>query len=168
MKRNLMEFGRSMVEMLGVLAIIGVLSIMGIQGYKKAMMRIDVNEAWDSAQKFKVAVEEFLLFHLEEVTKPQVRSIYLSEGTNNSTQYYLGRTDLKPNFATKMSGFNIATRLAPMTTDPYIVLIGITQDGFCRMMLPDGSENPTTSYHQLIKSIDGVKWICRTGLDVEL
>ena len=36
MKNN--QFGRSMIEMLGVLAIIGVLSVGGIFGYSKAMM----------------------------------------------------------------------------------------------------------------------------------
>ena len=35
MKQN--QFGRSMIEMLGVLAIIGVLSVAGIAGYSKAM-----------------------------------------------------------------------------------------------------------------------------------
>ena len=35
MKNN--QFGRSMIEMLGVLAIIGVLSVGGIAGYGKAM-----------------------------------------------------------------------------------------------------------------------------------
>ena len=44
MKKNLMQLGRSMVEMLGVLAIIGVLSIVGIAGYKKAMAKIHANE----------------------------------------------------------------------------------------------------------------------------
>ena len=33
------EKGRSMIEMLGVLAIIGVLSVGGIAGYSKAMMK---------------------------------------------------------------------------------------------------------------------------------
>ena len=42
--KKLMEMGRSMVEMLGVLAIIGVLSIVGIQGYKKAMLKHKANE----------------------------------------------------------------------------------------------------------------------------
>ena len=36
--------GRSMIEMLGVLAIIGVLSVGGIAGYSKAMERYRVNE----------------------------------------------------------------------------------------------------------------------------
>ena len=42
---NLNESGRSMVEMLGVLAIIGVLSIGGIAGYTQAMKKYRVNEA---------------------------------------------------------------------------------------------------------------------------
>ena len=38
------ETGRSMVEMLGVLAIIGVLSVGGISGYSKAMYRLKMNK----------------------------------------------------------------------------------------------------------------------------
>lgn len=38
------QSGRSMIEMLGVLAIIGVLSVGGIAGYSKAMDRYRVNE----------------------------------------------------------------------------------------------------------------------------
>ncbi len=38
------ESGRSMIEMLGVLAIIGVLSVGGIAGYSKAMQRYRINK----------------------------------------------------------------------------------------------------------------------------
>ena len=38
------QSGRSMVEMLGVLAIIGVLSVGGIAGYSKAMMKYKLNK----------------------------------------------------------------------------------------------------------------------------
>ena len=41
------QAGRSMIEMLGVLAIIGVLSVGGIAGYSKAMMRYRVNRTVD-------------------------------------------------------------------------------------------------------------------------
>lgn len=51
MPKNLLQLGRSMVEMLGVLAIIGVLSIVGIQGYKKAMNKIKANELMDMGLK---------------------------------------------------------------------------------------------------------------------
>ena len=43
-KNNTEQIGRSMIEMLGVLAIIGVLSVGGIAGYSKAMERYRVNE----------------------------------------------------------------------------------------------------------------------------
>jgi len=39
------QYGRSMIEMLGVLAIIGVLSVGGIAGYSKAMTKYRVNKA---------------------------------------------------------------------------------------------------------------------------
>ncbi len=48
------ESGRSMVEMLGVLAIIGVLSIGGIAGYTMAMNRYRANEIIDVASKVAV------------------------------------------------------------------------------------------------------------------
>lgn len=41
------ETGRSMIEMLGVLAIIGVLSVGGIAGYSKAMMQYKINKTTD-------------------------------------------------------------------------------------------------------------------------
>ena len=44
---NLNQNGRSMIEMLGVLAIIGVLSVGGIAGYSKAMMKFRVNKTID-------------------------------------------------------------------------------------------------------------------------
>ena len=59
MKQN--QLGRSMIEMLGVLAIIGVLSVAGIAGYSKAM------------EKYKMAEEYSYLIHglLEHLTEFQ-------------------------------------------------------------------------------------------------
>jgi len=45
--KNINETGRSMVEMLGVLAIIGVLSVGGIAGYSKAMNKYKINKTTD-------------------------------------------------------------------------------------------------------------------------
>ena len=50
------ESGRSMVEMLGVLAIIGVLSIAGIMGYTYAITKSHVNTLMDEARKRAVIV----------------------------------------------------------------------------------------------------------------
>ena len=51
------QSGRSMVEMLGVLAIIGVLSVGGIAGYRTAMEMHAANELMDQLQKFYIATE---------------------------------------------------------------------------------------------------------------
>jgi Tfp pilus assembly protein PilE len=44
---DLGQSGRSMIEMLGVLAVIGVLSVGGIAGYSKAMMKFKINKTVD-------------------------------------------------------------------------------------------------------------------------
>ncbi len=48
-KKKKLESGRSMVEMLGVLAIIGVLSVGGIAGYTMAMNKYRANEILNGA-----------------------------------------------------------------------------------------------------------------------
>lgn len=54
------ESGRSMIEMLGVLAIIGVLSVGGIAGYSKAMSKYRVNKTVD--QISHIAANTRILF----------------------------------------------------------------------------------------------------------
>jgi len=55
--KNVNESGRSMVEMLGVLAIIGVLSVGGIAGYTRAMRNWRANEIIDAANKVAAMIE---------------------------------------------------------------------------------------------------------------
>ena len=45
------QSGRSMIEMLGVLAIIGVLSVGGIAGYSKAMTKFRINKTVDQVSQ---------------------------------------------------------------------------------------------------------------------
>ena len=51
------QFGRSMVEMIGVLAIIGVLSIAGIAGYSKAMIKFKVNKSLDQISMLVASIQ---------------------------------------------------------------------------------------------------------------
>ncbi|MBQ3695471.1 MAG: hypothetical protein II938_00655 [Alphaproteobacteria bacterium] len=51
------ESGRSMVEMLGVLAIIGVLSVGGIAGYTMAMKKYKANELANAVSMTIIAAE---------------------------------------------------------------------------------------------------------------
>ena len=53
------QAGRSMVEMLGVLAIIGVLSIGGIAGYTKAMSKWKVDKVIDQISMIRHNLMEF-------------------------------------------------------------------------------------------------------------
>ena len=58
-----MQCGRSMIEMLGVLAIIAVLSVGGIAGYSKAMEKFKVNKA---IGEYSYLIQG-LLEHLQEI-----------------------------------------------------------------------------------------------------
>ncbi len=53
------ESGRSMIEMLGVLAIIGVLSVGGIAGYSKAMMKYRINKSIEQISLISQNVRSF-------------------------------------------------------------------------------------------------------------
>ena len=59
-----LESGRSMVEMLGVLAIIGVLSVGGIAGYSLSMRRHRANQIADTAAKYAVVLYNRCQQHL--------------------------------------------------------------------------------------------------------
>lgn len=74
--------GRSMIEMLGVLAIIGVLSVGGIAGYSKAMTKFKINKM----------IEDYsnLTFNLVE-NYPNLLKSYSSVKTKNSELYNLAK-----------------------------------------------------------------------------
>ncbi len=53
------QYGRSMIEMLGVLAIIGVLSVGGIAGYSKAMMKYRINKTIEQISLITANIRSF-------------------------------------------------------------------------------------------------------------
>ena len=63
---KVVQLGRSMIEMLGVLAIIAVLSVGGIAGYSKAMEMWKINKAIDD---YKTMIFG-LLEHFDSIRKP--------------------------------------------------------------------------------------------------
>ena len=74
------EQGRSMIEMLGVLAIIGVLSVGGIAGYSKAMEKWKTNRA---IEDYSLLIHG-LLEHIDDIHKlPQPDPIGLTEIANS-------------------------------------------------------------------------------------
>ena len=59
-RNDICSAGRSMIEMLGVLAIVGVLSVGGIAGYSKAMEKFKVNKA---ISQYSMLIYDMLEFH---------------------------------------------------------------------------------------------------------
>ena len=58
------EKGRSMIEMLGVLAIVGVLSVGGIAGYTKAMDKVKVNKLMDQLSQTVIGIRSLYMTEL--------------------------------------------------------------------------------------------------------
>ena len=61
MKIEFDEYGRSMIEMLGVLAIVGVLSVAGIAGYSKAMGRFKINKTIDQVSSISSGIKSYFV-----------------------------------------------------------------------------------------------------------
>ncbi len=55
---SMLQVGRSMIEMLGVLAIIGVLSLGGLAGYRIAMNRHQANNILSDTEMRAMAISE--------------------------------------------------------------------------------------------------------------
>lgn len=85
MKAN--EQGRSMVEMLGVLAIIGVLSIGGIAGYTMAMNRYRANEILDVASKLAIVSQSLYASNPEAWTQADVYNALGLDSFGSSDKY---------------------------------------------------------------------------------
>lgn len=94
------ESGRSMVEMLGVLAIIGVLSVMGIAGFKSAMTKHRANTLFDEMMKRAVSVAGQLSFGAETATltgfstESESYGSFLSTVEQNGNQFTLSITNV--------------------------------------------------------------------------
>ena len=100
MKQN--QFGRSMIEMLGVLAIIGVLSVGGIAGYSKAMEKWKTNKVLSEYSYLIYGLMEHLSDYQNLTTTQNYKVIGLQDtvmaagivpqtwtiGTTNSRQLY--------------------------------------------------------------------------------
>ena len=75
------QYGRSMIEMLGVLAIIGVLSVGGIAGYSKAMEKFKVNKLVEEYTNLMFG----LMQHIDYFTPLRTEGEY-------QERYYLAET----------------------------------------------------------------------------
>ena len=101
---NFLQSGRSMVEMLGVLAIIGVLSVGGIAGYSKAMMKYKLNK---HAESFNMLLNDVLrLSH--ELKQDETKWTYYGDFFNKLGLIpdgfkYVDNLYIKDNFGNRFS-----------------------------------------------------------------
>ena len=84
------QFGRSMIEMLGVLAIIGVLSIGGLLGYRRAVNNHQANVILDDVNRFAFVILERSGLALGKVV-PE------GDFVKNTTYQLEGYQDVEPN-----------------------------------------------------------------------
>jgi Tfp pilus assembly protein PilE len=75
--KKINQFGRSMVEMLGVLAIVGILSVGAITGYSKAMMKYKLNKQTEQIG----SVMDNMHIHIEDLIKAK-EGMNASNGTD--------------------------------------------------------------------------------------
>ncbi len=73
--KNVLQLGRSMIEMLGVLAIIAVLSVGGIAGYSKAMTKYKVNK---TIEEYNFMITELLTYRDNLIKNNNERPLYLA------------------------------------------------------------------------------------------
>lgn len=125
MKNIKQESGRSMVEMLGVLAIIGVLSIGGIAGYTMAMNRYRANEIIDTASKLSVVAQTSDVSGGGSYREPTYADIGLKAAPHGATLNVCsngqvtaqGKTDGVNSALTSITGKNYTTGTGVIVVD---------------------------------------------------
>lgn len=130
---NKSQIGRSMIEMLGVLAIVGVLSVGGLAGYAKAMRTIKVNDALSyishvrleiKAQKVAGNIQSETFYRCSDLTEEElpaaIKRCQFQSGQFNGT--YDNRLMLL--FNSKDLLFDIIAKLGSTNTH-----LGREQDG---------------------------------------
>ena len=139
------ERGRSMVEILGVLAVIGVLSFGGIQGYKYAMDKYQANEtinelnlrAHDISQRMDRLIE----------TNADVISMEMGNTTR--------------------TGFPVYARLSPQYIDYFEIFVENVPTDICKTLLQSQWDLPYSIFVNITEYTGNVE-ICEQGDQVEL
>ena len=121
--KKVVQFGRSMIEMLGVLAIIAVISIGGLTLYRRAMDTYKANNIFDDVNRFEVVI-------LERIN--QTESGQISQG------------DFAPT-----SGFEMDATNESEERRHFISVYDVTS-GVCQIVLNKGAEKYTMFANNLL------------------
>ena len=90
------QIGRSLIEMIGVLAIVGVLSVGGIAGYSAAMDKLKLNKY---ATDINIMVMNYKLLTINEKTITSIKNkYYVPEGLYADYNKYVNATTFTDKF----------------------------------------------------------------------
>ena len=154
--------GRSMIEMLGVLAIIGVLSVGGIAGYSKAMMKYRVNKTIDQVSMIST----------------NIRTLFGPQGTftgaNNAT--VLEKAKVVPDEMVSKSGQTVSFNNAfggtltvgvPSTDSFTLTMTNIPESACITLLTQNWGDNSPVSVGQATEDCTGdnrtLKWSFSSG-----
>ena len=140
------ELGRSMVEMLGILAVIGVLSIGAIQGYKYAFNKYNVNETINE-----------LNLRANDISQRMERLIEL---------HHAGEINMEMG-PTMRTGYPIRARMSPQYTDYFEIFVSEVPSDVCKLLLQSQWQAPYSIFVGITEYKASVD-ICGEAEKVEL
>ena len=148
MKKNLKinELGRSMIEMLGVLAIIGVLSIGAIQGYRYAFNKYNANETINE-----------LNLRANDISQRMERLIEL---------HHAGEINMEMG-PTMRTGYPVRARMSPQYTDYFEMFVSEVPSDVCKLLLQSQWQAPYSIFVGITEYKASVD-ICGEAEKVEL
>ena len=136
------QSGRSMIEMLGVLAIIGVLSVGGIAGYSKAMNKFKTNKVADNVamivtnirtlyaqQKDYSGLENLSAVQMGVVPDELITATPTQGGTDGLQNAFLGSVVIKATNVSGLDGETVATDATKGVNRGFLVAMnGLTKE----------------------------------------
>ena len=140
------ELGRSMVEILGVLAIIGVLSIGAIQGYRYAFNKYNANETINE-----------LNLRANDISQRMERLIELN---------HVGNIDMEMG-PTMRTGYPVRARMSPQYTDYFEMFVSDVPTDVCKLLLQSQWQAPYSIFVGITEYEASVE-ICEQADKVEL
>ena len=158
---NKSQFGRSMIEMLAVIAIVGLLSIVTFWGYEMLMARHRANQIIAQTDEIALGVEEQMELDVEYV---DVRS-YIPEGESVLTiagyEAYFEESDFTTAFEITLEdvGKAVCEKIMSAAWDtPFAVLVNGVVDGSC-------AENNeiTAAYNNTLENVNPCQHIVCPG-----
>ena len=140
------ELGRSMVEMLGVLAVIGVLSIGAIQGYKYAFNKYNANETINE-----------LNLRANDISQRMERLIELN---------HVGNIDMEMGNITR-TGYPIRARMHPQFIDFFEMFVSDVPSDVCKQLLQSNWDVPFSIFVNIVQYENDIS-ICDQTETVEI